>query len=183
VQDNLVILTLKDKNFSYRLTICTPLLLDKLIFSFQSAFVSGRSVHDHIILTHEIMHKFKNLKTKAAWVAIKLDMEKTYDRIEWDFILKYRQEMGFHPTWNSWIKECISSVSYSMMVNDEPHGLFTLTGGIRQGDPLFPYLCILCMEALNHMLYTIASTLKSGIGVKISPRVIKISCLLFEMIV
>ena len=47
------------------------------------------------------MHKFKNLKTKTAWIAIKLDMEKAYDRIEWDFILKCLQELGFHSTWNS----------------------------------------------------------------------------------
>ena len=71
-------------------------VLDKLIFPFQSVFVPRRSIYDNILLTHEIMHKFKNLKTKATWVAIKLDMEKAYDRIEWDFILKCLQEIGFY---------------------------------------------------------------------------------------
>ena len=72
-------------------------LLDKLISLFQSAFISARSIHDNSLLTREIMHKFKNLKAKSALVTIKLDMEKAYDRIEWNFILKYLQKMGFHP--------------------------------------------------------------------------------------
>jgi len=106
-------------------------------------------------------------------------MEKAYDRIEWDFILKCLQELGFHFTWNSWIKQCISSVSYSLIVNDKPHGLFIPTSGIRQGDPLSPYLFIICMEALNNMLLKEAFSPRSGIGVKICPASVKISCLLF----
>ena len=102
-----------------------------------------------------IVQKFEN---QDYWVAIKLDMKKAYDIIEWHFILKFLQEMGFCPTWNSWIKECISLVSYSTIVSDEPNGLFIPTRGIRQGDPLFPYIFILCMEALNRMLYIEAST-------------------------
>jgi len=48
----------------------------------QSAFIAGKSIHDNILLTHEIMHKFKNLKSKMSWVAIKLDMENLYDKRE-----------------------------------------------------------------------------------------------------
>ena len=106
-------------------------------------------------------------------------MEKAYDRVEWDFILKCLQELGFHPTWNSWIKQCISSVSYSIIVNDEPNGLFIPTRGIRQGDPLSPYLFILYMEALNNMLLKEANAPRSGMGVKICPSSVKISYLLF----
>jgi len=124
-------------------------LLDRLISPFQSAFIPGRSIHDNILLTHEIMHKFKNMKAKSVWVVIKLDMAEACDRLKWDFILKCLQEMGLHPTWNSWIMECISSVSYSIMVNDELHDLFTLTRGIRQGDPLSSYIFILCIDALQ----------------------------------
>ena len=103
-------------------------LLDRITFPFQSAFVLGRSIYNNILLTHEIMHKFKNMKTKTGWTAIKLDMKKAYDRVESDFIiLKCLQELGFHPTWNSWIKQCISSVSYSIIINDEPNGLFIPT--------------------------------------------------------
>ena len=88
----------------------------------QSAFISGRSIHDNILLSHEIMHKFKKLKSKTSWVAIRLDMEKAYDRMEWDFILKCFEEIGFHQRWNNWIKKCISFVSYLVIVNDEPNG-------------------------------------------------------------
>jgi len=118
-----------------------------------------------------------NLRTLK--LRLKLDMEKAYDRVEWDFILKYLQELGFHPTWNSWIKQCISSVSYSIIVNDKPNDLFIPTRGIRQGDSLSLYLFILFMEALNSMLLKEANAPRSGIGVKIRPSFVKISCLLF----
>ena len=73
------------------------LLLDRIISPFYSAFVPGRFIHDNILVTHEIMHKFKNFKTKTAWTAIKLDIEKAYERVEWDFILKCLQELVFIP--------------------------------------------------------------------------------------
>jgi len=57
-------------------------LLDKLVSLPQSAFILGHSIHDNILLTYEIMHKFKLLKSKTAWVALKLNMEKAYDRFE-----------------------------------------------------------------------------------------------------
>jgi len=57
-------------------------LLDKLVSPFQSAFIPGRSIHDNILLSHEILHKFKKCKGKTAWIAMKLDMEKAYDRLE-----------------------------------------------------------------------------------------------------
>jgi len=80
-------------------------LLDKIISPFQSAFIPGRSIHDNILLTHEIMHKFKKLKSKQAWFALKIDMEKAYDRLEWDFVLQCFTELGFHVQWVSWIRE------------------------------------------------------------------------------
>jgi len=72
-------------------------LIDRIISPFKTAFVPGRSIHDNILLTHETMDKFKNPKTKTGWTAIKLDMEKAYDRIKWDFILKCLQERRFSP--------------------------------------------------------------------------------------
>ena len=117
--------------------------LDKLVSPFQSAFIPGRSIHDNILLTHEIMHKFRKCKGKTAWVALKLDMEKAYDRLEWGFIQKCFQELGFHPQWIKWVMECISSVSYSFLINGASHGLLLPSRGIRQGDPLSPYICLL----------------------------------------
>ena len=73
-------------------------VLDKIVLPLQSAFILGRSIHDNIFISYEIMHKFKNQKGKASWVAIKLDMKKAYNRMEWDFIEKCFQEIDFHPT-------------------------------------------------------------------------------------
>jgi len=126
------------------------------------------------------MHKFKKTKGKEAWVVLKLDMEKAYDRIEWSFIRQCLEQLGFHPQWIHWIMECITSDSYSLLVNDEPTGMIHPTRGIRQGDPLSPYIFIRCMEALSQALLHESMKTKTGIGIKLGPRTERIPCLLFQ---
>ena len=77
------------------------------------------------------------------------------------------------------IKACISTVSYSVIVNNNVCGFFSPTRGIRQGDPLSPYLFILCMEVLNRALRKALGQKKCRIGFKLSSRAAKIPCLLF----
>ena len=89
---------------------------------------------------------------RVGHVAIKLDMSKAYDRLEWDFLKKIMEKMGFHSTWIGWIMECIQSVTYSILVNGEPKGHIIPSRGIRQGDPLSPYLFLLCLEGLNGLI-------------------------------
>jgi hypothetical protein len=76
-------------------------------------------------------------------MAIKIDMEKAFDRMEWDFLLAIMLKLGFYPTWVNWIWICVSSTSFSVMINGSPFGLFTSTRGLHQGDPLSPFLFIL----------------------------------------
>jgi len=156
------------------------LILEKIIDPVQSAFVPKRSIHGNILLTHEIMNKFKKMKGKKAWVALKLFMEKAYDIVEWNFLFRTLQLFGFHSKWIDLIKACISSVSYSIIVNEEVCGFFSPTRGIRQRDSLSPYLFIICMEVLMTVLRKAMDNKKCGIGVELSPRASKVPCLLFE---
>ena len=103
-------------------------VLGKIIDPVQSAFVPNRYIHDNILLTHEVMNKFRNMKGKKSWIALKLDMEKAYDRVEWNFLLEALKQLGFHSKWIHWIRECISTVFYSIIVNDEVTGFFPLRG-------------------------------------------------------
>jgi len=162
------------RQISLRSTICKIIakilvnhlqpLLAETISPFQSAFIPGRSIHDNILITHEIMHKFKITKGKLAWAAVKLDMEKAYNKLKWDFLFTCLTQVGFHHQWIRWIKECATIVLYSMLVNNSSHGLFQPSWGIRQGDPLSPYLFILCMNAFCVTLCKLASTPKSRVG-------------------
>lgn len=171
------------KIISKILVSCLRPLLDKLVSPFQSAFIPGRSIHDNILITHKVMHKFKVTKGKTAWAVIKLDMEKAYNKLEWDFLFAYLMQMGFHSKpiskWIGWIKECVTTVSYSLLVNNSSHGFFRPSRGIRQGDPLSPYLFILCMNFFILRLCDLTQNPKSGVGIRLSLGSLTIPYLFF----
>ena len=86
-----------------------------------------------------------------GYMAIKLDLEKAYDRLEWNFIHKVLHAFHFPPKLTRIIISCISSTDISILVNGGMLDSFEPSRGIRQGDPLSPYIFILCMEYLSHL--------------------------------
>ena len=96
-------------------------VLPHIISESQSTFQSDKAISDNILVAFETLHHMKMKKTrKVGHMALKLDMSKACDRLEWIFLQQIMEKMGFHPTWVGWIMECIKSVSYSILVNGEP---------------------------------------------------------------
>ena len=92
------------------------------------------------------------LKSYVPGMVCKLDIEKAYDHVNWDALFYLLDRMGFGVKWRGWIKACVTTVRFSIIVNESPVGFFGSSRGLRQGDLLSPLLFILIMEVLSRML-------------------------------
>ncbi|KAJ9701144.1 hypothetical protein PVL29_006475 [Vitis rotundifolia] len=115
-----------------------------------NAFVGGRQILDAVLVTNEAIDS-RNRNAGAGYVC-KLDIEKAYDHVNWRFLISVLEKMGFGPKWRNWIFFCISTVRMAVLVNDTPTDFFSTFRGLRQEDPLSPYLFVLIMEAFSSLI-------------------------------
>ncbi|MCI04126.1 RNA-directed DNA polymerase (Reverse transcriptase), partial [Trifolium medium] len=137
------------KLLANRLKTC----LDKSVSPEQLAFVEGRSILDNALVAIEVIHAMKR-KTRGSKgdLALKIDISKAYDRVDWGFLRGMLERLGFGEKWVRWMMMCVSSVNYSVLMNYDKAGPIYPGRGLRQGDPLSPYLFIIVAEGLTTLI-------------------------------
>ncbi|KAK8942463.1 hypothetical protein KSP39_PZI008699 [Platanthera zijinensis] len=151
-------------------------LLGGLISVEQAAFVPSRLLSDHCIIAQELIHRLHTTESRNGYMAIKLDMEKAFDRIQWSFVRRVLQAFNFPPFWIKLIMECITHPRYGLLINGSKSEWIHAARGLRQGCPLSPYIFIMCSEFLS---LSVKASPHPGVGFKVSALAPKISHLLF----
>eukprot|EP00253_Pinus_taeda_P009939 PITA_09939 len=125
-------------------------LLPLIISPEQSGYVEGRQITDGIILTHEIIHSLK--QSKKPGMLLKIDLSKAFDSISWEYMQKILKAFGFSPSWIRWVSSLVSSSFFSILINGISLTTFRPSRGIRQGDPLSPFLFVILAEGLGRSI-------------------------------
>ena len=129
-------------------------VLHLVISECQSAFLGGRNIHDGVVIVNELVDLAK--RKKEGCMLFKVDFEKAYDTVAWSFLFDMLKRMGFDRKWIQWIRACVSSTSLSVLVNGSPTEDFLVQRGLRQGDPLSPFLFLIVAEGLAGLVHKAA---------------------------
>jgi len=121
-------------------------VLHKVIDVRHSAFLEGRGIMDSVLVANEVLEDIK--RRKSSCIFFKVDYEKAYDSIDWSFLFYMLERLGFCGRWVGWIRACLESSSVSVLVNGSPTQEFKPRKGVRQGDPLAPFLFLVVAEGL-----------------------------------
>ncbi|GJU06460.1 RNA-directed DNA polymerase, eukaryota, reverse transcriptase zinc-binding domain protein [Tanacetum coccineum] len=140
-------------------------VIDKIVSKEQSAFIAGRQILDGPVILSEIIEWYKKRKKKL--LIFKVDFEKAFDSISWNYLIHILDSFGFGNKWCSWIKACLNSSRASILINGSPTSEFSIKRGLRQGDPLSPFLFILVMEGLHNAFEeAVGNGLITGVNIK-----------------
>ena len=112
--------------------------------------MAGKQILDGIVIAFEVIHSMHLSNTRAMF--IKLDMAKAYDRVKWIFLQNILLAFGFYQKWVNWVMSCVTSASFSVLLNGVPSEPFASSRVLCQGDPISPYLFIILAEGLGYFL-------------------------------
>jgi hypothetical protein len=154
------------------------LILPNIISHNQSTFVPGRLITDNTLVAYETFPHFNHNNIKQGYMGVKTDMANAYDRIEWIFLQNTFEAMGFPHHLTDTIMECVFNVTFPILINGNPSKPFSPQRGLRQGDPISPYLFICCANVLSGLMLK-AQQQKMIHGIKIAHSAPEVSHLLF----
>jgi len=151
-------------------------VLPTVIDDCQSTFLKNRGILDSVLMANEVIEDIR--RRQQSGLCLKVDFEKAYDSVRWEFLYDMMRKMGFHMKWISWIQGCLESASISVLVNRSPTDEFKPKRGLRQGDPLAPFLFLIVAEGLTGLVrQAVKANLLSGL--RIGRKEVELSILQF----